>query len=134
MRLILAAALVLTGCATMGTGKPATLTGGTWLVEDIDGGGIIDKVRVEIGFDADGKVHGNAGCNRFNGSWTQAGHIVTLGPGLATTRMMCSPVLMSTEAKVLKVLARPLAVSFDATGAAFLKAADGGSLKIRRQS
>ncbi len=107
-----------------------TLEGGPWLVEDINGGGIMDYARVDLNF-ADGGVSGLAGCNRYGGPFQQTGAVVTVG-ALVTTRKMCAPALMETERKFLGTLGAATGVRFDATGAAFLVAGDGRVLKIRR--
>lgn len=108
------------------------LDGGPWLVEDVNGGGVIDNARLDISF-ADGKVSGRGGCNRFNGGWQQDGGKINLGP-LMTTRMACAPALMMLEQKFLAALEAATMVSFDATGAAFLKAPDGRIVRLRREA
>lgn len=109
-----------------------TLEGGVWLVEDVNGGGVIDNARLDASF-ADGKLSGRAGCNRYNGGWKQDGATIDIGP-LMSTRMACAPALMMLEQKFLAVLEAATSVSFDATGAAFLKAPDGRLVKLRREA
>jgi heat shock protein HslJ len=109
-----------------------TLEGGVWLVEDVNGGGVIDNARLDASF-ADGKVSGRSGCNRYNGGWQQDGATIKVGP-LMSTRMACAPALMTLEQKFLAALEAATLVSFDATGAAFLKAPDGRVLRLRRES
>jgi heat shock protein HslJ len=108
-----------------------TLEGGVWLVEDVNGGGVIDDARLDASF-ADGKVAGRSGCNRYNGGWQQDGATIKVGP-LMSTRMACAPALMTLEQKFLAALEAATTVSFDATGAAFLKAPDGRVLRLRRE-
>lgn len=135
--LVLAALLVLSGCArelSVLKGQEqvinGSLEGGPWLVEDINGGGVIDNARLELTFAKD-KVTGFSGCNRVFGGWQQTGTTIKLGP-LAGTRMMCPPALMDTEGKLLATLEAVTSVRFDATGAAFLGAADGRIVKLRK--
>lgn len=146
---LLLATLVLAGCARevdLVTGvvkgvEPViagSLDGGPWLVEDLNGGGVIDNARLDLTFDRDsaapaGRVTGRSGCNRFSGAWHQTGATVRLGP-LAGTRMMCPPALMALEAKFLAALEAAVQVRFDPTGAAFLEAADGRVIKMRREA
>ena len=136
--LILAAALALAACSGQGAPVPpsppapaASLSGGPWLAEDVAGGGVPDIVRIEMTFDPAGRVSGRSGCNRFSGGYTLSGAALSFGP-LAGTRMACPPALMDVEAKVLSILAAANRVSYDATGAAFIHAADGRSIKLRR--
>lgn len=53
-------------------------------------------VRQTITFDADGKVFGNAGCNRFTGIYTTDGNEISVGP-LATTLIACEDKVMDAE-------------------------------------
>ena len=59
-----------------------------------------DGVKQTITFTKGGKVSGNAGCNRFTGSYTTDGGEITIGP-LATTLMMCEESIMNAEATFL---------------------------------
>ena len=116
---------------------PGTLEGGPWLVEDLNGGGIIDNARIDLTFDPGDQgtsaVHGRSGCNRFRGAWTQNGATVRLGP-LASTMMACPPALMELEQKFLKTLEAVTTVTYDTTGAALLKAPDGRVISIRKSA
>ena len=143
MVLMVAAALFLAGCAkevALVKGEmpviAGSLAGGQWQVEDLNGGGVIDDARLEMTFEpgdqGGGRVSGVSGCNRFNGRWQQQGATVALGP-LAGTRMACAQALMELEGKFLATLAAVTMVSFDATGAAFLKAPDGRVIKVRKR-
>ena len=113
-----------------------SLEGGPWLVEDINGGGVPDNLRVDATFEPGDHdtsvVFGSSGCNRFRGGWKQTGATVKFGP-LAGTMMMCEPAKMDTESKFLKTMEAVTTVSFDATGAALLKAPDGRVIKLRRE-
>lgn len=143
--LLLAASLSFAACGTTDVGRVVkgelpplggSLEGGPWLVEDVNGGGVIDNARLEMTFDPgdqnSSRVSGRSGCNRFSGSWQQTGAAVKFGP-LASTRMACPPALMDLERKFLATLAAVTTLSFDTTGAALLKAPDGQAIKIRRE-
>lgn len=135
--------LALSGCAKEAAlikgDMPAlggSLEGGPWLVEDINGGGVPDGVRVDATFEPGDHdtsvVFGASGCNRFRGGWKQTGATVKFGP-LAGTMMMCDPAKMDIEGKFLKTMEAVNTVSFDATGAALLVAPDGRVIKLRRE-
>jgi heat shock protein HslJ len=135
--------LALSGCAKEAAlvkgDLPAlggSLEGGPWLVEDINGGGVPDGVRVDATFEPGDHdtsvVFGASGCNRYRGGWKQKGATVKFGP-LAGTMMMCEPAKMDTESKFLKTMEAVTTVSFDSTGAALLKAPDGRAIKLRRE-
>ncbi len=144
MRLVViaAAVLALAGCAkevALVKGEmpviAGSLEGGPWRVEDLNGGGVIDNARLEMTFDpgdhGTSRVAGVSGCNRFSGRWQQTGATIALGP-IAGTRMACAPALMALESRFLATLGAVTMVSFDATGAAYLKAPDGRVIKLRK--
>ena len=111
----------LTGCG----GAPARLLqGGEWVVEDINGGGIIDRSRVTLNFWQDGRVSGRASCNNLMGHYQLSGEGLQLGR-LATTRMACAPALMEQEQRVLATLEQVQRFDVDETGALLLHSADG---------
>lgn len=76
---------------------------GSWLLEDLGGGGVIDRVRTELTLDSDGRISGSGGCNRFMGDGKLDGKTLTIGP-LAGTRMACPPAVMEQEDRFLKTL------------------------------
>jgi heat shock protein HslJ/uncharacterized lipoprotein YbaY len=113
-------------------GDPATLLQGPeWVVEDIGGGGIIDRSRVTLNFGADGRLWGRASCNTYQGEYTLTGETLTLALS-ATTMMACAPALMDQELKVFDLLGRIRTFALDQTGALILKADDGRTLLARR--
>jgi putative lipoprotein len=76
---------------------------GPWRVEDVNSGGVIDSSRLEIQFDAGGRVFGHAGCNTFTGQYTRNRAAIDIGP-LASTERACADALMLQEARVLHSL------------------------------
>ena len=146
MRCAVLALLAVAGCASIDShvneGKrlvrgeepviAGTLAGGPWLVEDINGGGVIDAARLDLTF-ADGRVSGKSGCNSYGGDWQQNAATIKLGP-FRVTRMACAPAVMVMEGKFLAALEAVTIVSFEKSGAALLKAPDGRVIKIRREA
>lgn len=82
---------------------PASLTGVTWLAEDISGDGVIDNLQSTFSIDEGGRISGMAGCNRFNGMAKLEGAKISVGP-LAASRKMCPPAIMDQERKFLEAL------------------------------
>lgn len=116
----------LLGCG----GDPARLLqGGEWVVEDILGGGIIDRSRVTLRFWQDGRLTGRASCNNLMGQYQLSGEGLAIGQA-ATTRMACSPALMEQEQRVLNSLAQVQRFDIDDTGALLLYTSEG-ALKAR---
>ncbi len=85
-----------------GPGATSALSG-TWVLEDINGGGVMDYARATLEFREAGRVSGRGSCNQFNGPVTITDTTIAFGP-LVSTMMACSEALMNQEAKYLKAL------------------------------
>ncbi len=109
-------------------GSSQTLIGGTWLAEDIRGGGVIDNAQSTISFAPEGSATGSGACNRFRGPAKVEGTTVTIGP-LAATRMACAPALMDQEQKFLAALEAARSFRLEGT---LLKLLDEGGSEIMR--
>lgn len=96
VRLAASALLFLALTLTAGA-EPISLTG-KWLAEDIDGGGVIDRLQTTLDIRDDGIVTGMGGCNRYAGSATIDSTTIRFLP-MASTRMACSAAAMRQEAK-----------------------------------
>lgn len=115
-------------------GDPERLLRGTeWVVEDIEGGGIIDRSRVTIEFLADNRVAGRSSCNRYMGAWNLTGEGLELGK-MAGTLMACAPALMRQEARFLKVLSEVQRFRIGPHGELILSTADGDALRAFQSS
>jgi heat shock protein HslJ len=100
------------------------LRGSEWVVEDIDGAGIIDSSRVTINFLEQNRVAGSASCNQFNGDWK----LTSEGLGftrMASTRKACAPALMSQESRFLSLLADTVRFEIGRRGQLLLISPDG---------
>jgi heat shock protein HslJ len=93
---------------------PESLNETSWTILMMDLMPVLEGVATELRF-ADGKISGTAGCNRFNGSFTVAGNIVTVGP-MVSTRMMCPEKQMVQEARFLSLLSGPLTKRYTVEG------------------
>ncbi|MBR0682792.1 META domain-containing protein [Roseomonas eburnea] len=82
----------------------AALIGPNWIAEDIGGRGVVDRLRTEITFGAEGRAFGSGGCNRFTGGYTLEGERLHFGP-MASTNMACTPAAMDQEARFHAALA-----------------------------
>ena len=101
-----AAALVcaLLACvATGGSGRGFDPTGTAWLAKDIGRRGVVDRVQSTLVFEDEDRVHGNTGCNSFQGSITRRGSFLSFGP-LATTRRACPEAVMDQEQRFMAAL------------------------------
>ena len=107
-RIVLAAMLLAAGCASAPPPAPTSvaldlLEGTAWQAEEIEGTGVLDRAPSTLVFDAGQKVAGRAGCNRYFGSFQQAGDAITIKPA-GSTRMACPPDVMDQEGKFLAAL------------------------------
>lgn len=68
----------------------------TWLVEMVDGAGIIDTGQTSFVLSEDGRVATTIGCNRMAGKAEVEGDTISIGP-LMSTKMACAEALMKQE-------------------------------------
>jgi heat shock protein HslJ len=64
---------------------------------------VIDSSASTITFEADGRVSGRGGCNRYFGTSTTAGELLSVG-ALGSTKMACAPALMDQETRFFQAL------------------------------
>lgn len=123
------AAILLAACAA--TGVRAPLTGAEWVVEDINGAGVIDNSHASLLFGEDGTLSGSGSCNRYGARYTLKGARLTIASPAATL-MACAPALMDQERKFFDALSKASSYAIDETGALVLTAPDGGRILARR--
>ncbi|MGI9472717.1 MAG: META domain-containing protein [Rubripirellula sp.] len=90
-----------------------------WLVEDIEGKGVVDRAQSTVAFSPDGMVSGSTAVNRFHGKATIEGDEVTFG-ALATTRRAGPPALMDQESRYLRAMEKVARFKIEPTGILFL--------------
>jgi heat shock protein HslJ len=87
--------------------KPAAakspLVGTEWLLEDLGGAGVIDRVQATLALPSAEKIAGRGSCNRFFGKAEIQGDSIKLG-SIGATRMACPEAVMNQETKYLKAL------------------------------
>ena len=76
---------------------------GSWLVEWIAERPVVDYSPASLTFGEEGRLSGNASCNRIMATYTVDGDRLTIGPAHAT-RMLCPPALMEQEQRFLAAL------------------------------
>lgn len=121
--------LTLNGCG----GDPARLLQGPeWVIEDLAGGGVVDRSRATLNFGADGRLSGRASCNNYLGAYALTGEGLTLSTS-ATTMMACAPALMRQEALFFDLITRVRRFELDSQGGLTLLTDDGRTLLARRE-
>lgn len=112
-----AAAIALTGCGSTGTAVVSEggldLVGTRWLVEDIDGKGVIDMLQTTLGFDSNTRVLANGGCNNAFGNVTFKGDEIEFG-AFGVTMKMCSEAISDQEMRFFKALGETRRYRLDA--------------------
>lgn len=118
---------VLRGCG----GEPEDLLTGEWVIEDVNGRGIIDASRATVVFDGEGRIGGRGSCNSYGGSYELSGEGLAVSD-LFSTQMACVEALMRQEQRVLAILEAVRRFDINETGALILHADDGRTLTARR--
>jgi heat shock protein HslJ/membrane-bound inhibitor of C-type lysozyme len=113
-------------------GDPKTLlTGGEWIVETIGGAPVVDKSEATILFMEEGRVAGNASCNRFIGGYHLTGEGLSFSQ-MGNTMMACEDALSRQEARFLELLQAVFRFEISPTGRLVLHAPDGRSITAKR--
>ena len=100
---LLAVVIGIAGCASSMSTPVESDLAGAWMVEYIGERPVIDNSPATIEFAGNGRVGGNASCNRFVGEYVLSGSSLSFGK-LGATKMMCPPALMEQEARFLAAL------------------------------
>lgn len=111
-------------------GEPVTLLLGEWTIAEIDSQPAVAGSTPTVNFAEDGKLSGNASCNRFFGSYTLTGEGLTIGD-VGSSMMACDQPLMDQEMKVLDILKAVGGFEIAGDGALILRAHDGRTITAR---
>jgi len=79
------------------------LIGTEWVLEEIDGRGVVDNVQSTLRFDGNDRIIGWGGCNRYFTGVGSAGNGIKLGP-IGSTRRICPAVVMDQEDRFFQAL------------------------------
>lgn len=99
------AGMLLCGCTPVSGSVPPDLSGSRWLLEDLEGRGVVDRVPSTLEFGERGALAGNLACNRFSTTFEQSGPRLRFGM-VAATRRMCPEAVMDQEQRFSAVLGR----------------------------
>ena len=101
---ILGVAAALMFCA--GLGQAAE-----WRILTVDGAAAGEGAALSL--DAEGRLSGSTGCNRFSGQAEVADGILTAGPALAATKMACPGPRAAQETAIFEMLSGPVTLDAD---------------------
>ena len=104
------------GCSHTGTSSMSVneLVGTEWVLEDLGGSGVADRVQSSVRFEKDDKIVGWGGCNRYFAGFRSDGGSIDIGP-IGSTRRICPPVVMDQEERFLKALEKARSVAKENT-------------------
>lgn len=108
---------------------PDTLADTGWGIAAIDGEAVAPAEDYVLQF-GEGRIHGQAGCNRFSGPYAEAGRTLTPGAIMAT-RMACPEPRMRHEAKMLRLLSGPVRYTYP-DGDTLQLTGNGVTARLRR--
>jgi heat shock protein HslJ/uncharacterized membrane protein len=109
---------------------PESLADTRWSITGIDGETLPRADNYVLGF-AGGRLSGQAGCNQFSGSYTEANNMLTSGAIMAT-RMACLGPRMTHERRVLQLLRGPVRLSYQ-DGRTLVLTGNGVTVRLYRQ-
>ena len=89
---------------------PNTLQGSEWVLEDLAGRAVEDRVQSTIVFKTKDQLIGWGGCNRYFTSIRSEGRSIAIGP-IGATRRICPAVVMDQERRFLKALEKANRIS-----------------------
>lgn len=109
---------------------PTTSLEGSWLAEDLFGGGVIDNLRTVLEIGPDGQVSGNGGCNAIAGRAEIDGTMLRFSD-IVSTQKLCVPAAMDQERKFFDALEAARGWSVDAArGKLLLQDRDGEQVAV----
>lgn len=128
----LALTLSLHAGARADSAEASDLVGTTWVAEEIEGQGVLERPQSTLTFPSQEQIAGVAGCNRFFGTVTFDGPKLEIG-NTGGTRMACAPAIDDQEQRFLKTLPRVHGFALE-DGKLTLTDEDGRTLlSLRRQ-
>lgn len=106
--------LMIAGCSHIAESPMAVneLIGTEWVLEEIDGSGVVDNVQSTLRFDRNDRIIGWGGCNRYFTGVRLAGNKIKMGP-IGSTRRICPPVVMAQEERFFQALIKARTISIE---------------------
>ena len=103
----------------------APLAGTEWMIEGIGGTAVVAGSEPTLSFDAEGRISGTTGCNRYFGGYEQAGDALTFS-GVGMTKMACmADGVMEQEAAFGAIFTDTASFTLDGLGNLVLTGANG---------
>ena len=131
MKLIVIAALLVSGCAAGSLSGSRQVQGPEWRAVDINGVPVTGgPLTMQL---AGKRASGHAGCNEWSTEYEMRSRDgIRFGP-IATTSMACAPEVMEQEKRFLTVIQYAQGYSVYGDGSLSLIAGDGRAVRFRRR-
>jgi len=83
-----------------------------WVLEEIDGRAVIDRVQSTLRFQAKDRIVGWGGCNRYFATVRSGFKFFEVGP-IGSTRRICPPVVMAQEERFFAALQKARSIRME---------------------
>ena len=83
-----------------------------WVLEEIDGGAVADRVQSTIRFQGNDRIAGWGGCNRYFANYRSGRRTFKVGP-IGSTRRICPPVVMEQEERFFSALQKASSIRME---------------------
>jgi len=83
-----------------------------WSLEEIDGKVLVDRVQSTIRFEANDRISGWGGCNRYFAAVRSGPGFTEIGP-IGSTRRICQPVVMEQEDRFFEALQKACSIRLE---------------------
>lgn len=113
-------------------GDPASLLkGGDWVVTELAGRAALPEPVITLSFSDDGRVSGNASCNRFGADWQLSGEGLSIGKSMSSM-MACEEPVMQQEQAFLAAMQHVARFSRPGEGVLVLHTNDDRKIVLKR--
>jgi heat shock protein HslJ len=128
--------MLVIACETSpsGAARMKQIAGVEWVVEDIDGRGVVDNSRATLNFSEAGRVSGRGSCNSYSGEFTLTATGIAMSKNVTATMMACVPALMEQERRFFDALSAAQSFEIASDGALVLRGPGGKSITVRKGS
>jgi len=83
-----------------------------WVLEEIGGRAVVDKVQSTLRFQGSDRIAGWGGCNRYFANVRSGRNFIEVGP-IGSTRRMCPPVVMDQEERFFHALQKARSIRME---------------------
>jgi putative lipoprotein len=90
----------------------AEFRGTDWVLKEIDGDAVLDRVQSTIRFQGNDRIAGWGGCNRYFANLRSGRDFFRLGP-IGSTRRICPPVVMQQEERFFNALQKSRSIRME---------------------